>query len=79
VLVVVAALIAFPAVSWVMARWLQGFAYRTETGPLGFLLAGLAALVIAWLAASYGALRAARDEPSAAASAAGAETLREAM
>jgi putative ABC transport system permease protein len=58
------ALIALPVAYWGLERWLQDFAYRTSVGP-GVLgsAAGLAALV-ALLAISYHALRAARLNPA---------------
>lgn len=62
-LVAVAFVLAAPLVYMGMARWLQAFAYRVEV-PLGLLLlAGFAALAIAFLTVSYQTLRAAYTNP----------------
>jgi putative ABC transport system permease protein len=47
-----------------MSRWLQGFAYRTSIGPGPFVLAGLAALVVGWLAVGFQSVRAALANPA---------------
>jgi len=62
-LVVISALIASPIAYLVMNRWLENFAYRTEMTLTVFILAGLAALIIAVLTVSYQALRAALANP----------------
>ncbi len=46
-----------------MNKWLQDFAYRTPLHPLIFVLAGMLALVIAWLTVSYQAIKAALTNP----------------
>ena len=56
-------LIASPIAYLVMSRWLQDYAYRTPIGWSIFLLAGLAALGIAWATISYFAVRAAMTLP----------------
>jgi len=62
-LVVISALIASPIAYLVMHRWLGSFAYRTDITLTVFILAGLAALIIAVLTVSYQAIRAALANP----------------
>jgi putative ABC transport system permease protein len=62
-LVLIAFVIAAP-VSWlVMNRWLEDFAYRIHIGPGIFLAAGAMAFVIAMLAVSVQAVKAAISNP----------------
>ena len=63
VLVGLAILLAAPLAYAGMQRWLETFAFRIEVGPGPFVLAGAAALLIALLAISYHAARAARANP----------------
>jgi putative ABC transport system permease protein len=62
-LVVVAFVAATPIAWYAMNRWLQDFAYRVQVNPLIFILAGLLALVIAWLTVSCQAIKAALTNP----------------
>ena len=62
-LVVIAFLLAAPVAYFVMNKWLQDFAYRTPLNPTVFVLAGVLALMIAWLTVSYQALKAALLNP----------------
>jgi putative ABC transport system permease protein len=62
-LVFLSAIIAFPLAWWVMNDWLQGYAYRITIHWSVFLIAGLAALVIAMLTVSFQAIRAAMANP----------------
>ncbi len=55
--------VATPISYFAMNHWLQDFAYRTEINPFIFVLAGLLALVIAWLTVGYQALKAALANP----------------
>jgi putative ABC transport system permease protein len=50
-------LVATPLAYFAMRRWLEGFAYRIELGPLVFLAAGALALVVALAATGTQALR----------------------
>jgi putative ABC transport system permease protein len=62
-LVLIAFVIAAP-VSWlVLNRWLEDFAYRIHIGPGFFLAAGAMAFVIAMLAVSVQAVKAAIANP----------------
>ena len=62
-LVLVANLIAWPVAYFVMKRWLQDFAFRTEIGVALFPLAACLALLIAFLTVGYQAIRAAVADP----------------
>ena len=61
--VIIANLIAWPVAYYLMNQWLQNFAYRIDLTIWPFLLAGLAALVIAFLTVSWQAIRAATANP----------------
>ncbi len=61
--VLVVNLIAWPIAHYAMNKWLQNFAYRIDITIWPFLLAGLAALVIALLTISWQAIRAAMANP----------------
>lgn len=62
-LVVLAALIAFPAAWFIMSRWLQDFAYRTTIPWWMFVIAGILAAVIAIITISFQAIKAAIANP----------------
>jgi putative ABC transport system permease protein len=62
-LAMVANLLAWPLVYWLMDLWLQSFAYRAEMGWWLFLLGSVLVLACAVLAAVYQALQAARVDP----------------
>ena len=64
-LIAAAMLIATPVAWYAMNRWLEGFAYRIEIHFWIFILAGLAALVIAVLTIGYQAIKAAVANPVA--------------
>ena len=61
--VLLANLVAWPIAWYAMSRWLEGFAFRVELGWEIFALAGVGALVIAWLTVSWQAVRAALSNP----------------
>ena len=62
-LVVAAFVIAVP-VSWVAAdQWLENFAYQTNMPIWVFALAGIMALLIAWITVSYQSIKAAIVNP----------------
>jgi ABC-type antimicrobial peptide transport system permease subunit len=56
-------LIAFPLGWWLMHQWLQEYAYRIEISWTVFIMAGLAALLIAVFTISFQAIRAASANP----------------
>ncbi len=63
-LVLIACLVAFPLSYWAMNRWLQDFAYRIRINVWIFILAGVAALVIALATVSFKAIKAALANPA---------------
>ena len=62
-LVAIALLIAFPIAGWLMSKWLQGFTYRINMSWWMFTVAGMAALIIAFLTVSYQSIKAATSSP----------------
>ncbi|HET6568969.1 MAG TPA: FtsX-like permease family protein, partial [Rhodothermales bacterium] len=64
VLVLISGLAAAPLAYYAMHRWLDTFAYRIPLGPGAFILAGLAALLIALLTVSYQSVKAALANPA---------------
>ena len=63
VLVLIAAVIAFPVAWWFMNHWLQDYAYRIKIGWEIFAFAGIMAVAIALLTVSFQAVRAAFANP----------------
>ena len=61
--VVVAIAIASPLAWWAMNQWLQDFAYRIDIQWWIFVVAGLAAIVIAFLTVSFQSVKAALANP----------------
>ncbi len=62
-LVLIAFLIAAPMGWYMMTRWLEDYAYKTEIGLDIFLITGITASLIALLTISYQSLRAAWTKP----------------
>ena len=62
-LVLIAFMIAAPIAWFGMYRWLQNFAYRISPGLWAFILAGLLAVLIAFLTVSFQAIKAAITNP----------------
>ncbi|MEX2347528.1 MAG: FtsX-like permease family protein [Balneolaceae bacterium] len=62
-LVVIGFVIAIPIAGYAMNQWLQDFAYKIEIGAGIFVLAGVAALVIALLTVSWQSIKAALRNP----------------
>jgi putative ABC transport system permease protein len=62
-LVLIANIIAWPMAWYALNRWLADFAYRVDVQWWVFLLAGLAALLIALMTISFQAIRAAIANP----------------
>jgi putative ABC transport system permease protein len=65
-LVLIALVVAIPAVIFLMKWWLENFAYKTDIGFISFLIGGVGALLISWLTVSYQSIRAARANPTVA-------------
>ena len=63
VLVLIAILIATPLAYYLMDKWIQDFAYRTDITWWVFGLAGVVALLIALFTVSYQSIRAALMNP----------------
>lgn len=61
--VILANVIAWPLAWYFMSRWLENFAYRIQINLFNFVIAGLAALVIALFTVSFQAFRAAMSNP----------------
>jgi predicted permease len=62
-LVIISCLIGFPVAWWAMHQWLADFAYRTQINWWVFLMAGIAALLIAVLTISFQAMKTAMANP----------------
>lgn len=62
-LVLIAFIIASPLAWWAMNKWLQDFAYRIDMSWWFFVLAGIAAILIAVLTVSFQAIKAALANP----------------
>jgi len=62
--VLVSNVIAWPVAYFIMRKFLERYAFRTNIGPEIFVLSGLAAFLIALLTVSYQAIRAARANPA---------------
>jgi putative ABC transport system permease protein len=61
--IAIAFLIAIPSARFVMHRWLENFAYKTELSWWVFILAGLLTLAIALLTVSWQSWKAATRNP----------------
>ena len=62
-LVAFAMIIAFPAAWWIMNKWLQNFAYKTDISWWIFVLAGIITIGIALITVSYQSIKAAVANP----------------
>lgn len=62
-LVAVAIMVATPIAWWVMNKWLQDFAYRTDIGWEVFFIAGLASVLVVLITLSFQAIKAAIGNP----------------
>lgn len=62
-LVIIAALIAFPVAWWGMHKWLNNFEYKINVGWWVFVVAALAATMVALLTISFQAIKAAITNP----------------
>lgn len=59
----IAVILSVPLTVWMISKWLENFAYRTNISIWLFVLSGLVAMVIAMLVISYHTLRAAKVNP----------------
>jgi putative ABC transport system permease protein len=62
-LVIVSLAIAFPLAYWLMDKWLADFAFRIEISFGVFLMAGFAALLVAFAAVGFQSIKAALANP----------------
>lgn len=62
-LVLISFVIAFPVAYWFMQKWLADFAYRIDIQGWMFVVAGLAAVVVAFLTVGFQSARAALANP----------------
>jgi putative ABC transport system permease protein len=62
-LVLIAAIIAFPVAWYAMNNWLQEFAYRIDIAWWVFIIAAMVALAIAFATISIQAIKAALSNP----------------
>lgn len=62
-LVLAAFVVAVPLAYWLSAQWLENFAYRVELGFGTFALAGVGAILLAWLTVSFQSIKAALANP----------------
>lgn len=62
-LVIIAFGLAIPLAYFIMHSWLKGFAFRISIGPGIFIVAGVSALLIAWLTVSWQSIKAASANP----------------
>jgi putative ABC transport system permease protein len=62
-LIVIAFVLAAPVSWYAVNLWLQDYTYKVEIGILVYILAGVAAFVVAWLTMGYQSIKAARANP----------------
>ena len=62
-LVLIAVILAFPLSWWIMSKWLDSFAYRTNLNVEVFLLSGASTMLIALLAVSFQTVKASFANP----------------
>lgn len=63
-LVGISCLIGFPCAWWIMHNWLQNYSYRIHVGWWVFLVAGIAAFLIAIITISFQSVKAAMADPA---------------
>ena len=61
--VLIANVIAWPIAYYYLHTWLESYAYRISLSPLYFVVAGAAALVVAWITVVAHAVRVAQSNP----------------
>jgi putative ABC transport system permease protein len=62
-LILIAVCIAVPVSSWLMSKWLQGFAYRVESIGYAYIIASSATLLLPLIIVCYQSVRAALTSP----------------
>ncbi|RLC50124.1 MAG: hypothetical protein DRH79_08065 [Candidatus Cloacimonadota bacterium] len=61
--VIISIIIAWPVAYYLMEKWLQNFAYKTEIGALTFIISGCFALLIAIITVSFQTIKTAVSNP----------------
>ncbi|RLC47620.1 MAG: hypothetical protein DRI23_11145, partial [Candidatus Cloacimonadota bacterium] len=61
--VIISIVIAWPVAYYLMEKWLQNFAYKTEIGALTFIISGCFALLIAIVTVSFQTIKTAVSNP----------------
>ena len=62
-LIILAILVAVPVAWYAMSKWLQDFAYRTDINWVVFAIAGMMAMIIAFITISFQSIKAALANP----------------
>jgi len=62
-LVLISCIVAFPVAWWAMHNWLQSYSYRINIDPWVFVIAGMAAMLIAVVTISFQSIKAAIANP----------------
>jgi len=62
-LILIAIVIAIPIAWFAISSWLKGFAYHVQLSWIAFFIAGMSALLLAWITVSYESIKAAIANP----------------
>jgi ABC-type antimicrobial peptide transport system permease subunit len=62
-MVLVSVFIGIPTSYWLLSKWLERFAFHIELSSWYFIIAGVIALVIAWITVAWQAIKAANVNP----------------
>ena len=62
-LILIAFVLSTPIAWWAVSKWLEGYRYKVEIGWTIFALAGVIALLIAWVTMSFQSIKAAISNP----------------
>jgi putative ABC transport system permease protein len=62
-LIIIAFVLAAPLSWYAVDTWLQHYTYKADIGIFVYLLAGVAAFIVAWLTMGYQSIKAARSNP----------------
>ncbi len=62
-LILIAFILASPIAWYGIDWWLKSYAYKTEIGITVYVLAGISALIIAWITMGYQSIKAATSDP----------------
>lgn len=62
--VLLANIVALPLAWWLMQNWLSGFVYRIDLSIVWFIIAGISAIIIAWVTVISYSMKAAKTNPA---------------